>query len=122
MDNSFFKGLIKGIEIKEKFNRKDKLNEAHQLACQHQYERALEILENLQLSSSEKTVANLTGYLLKAICYAELKYDQSAQNSIRVILEMSRISINPFYVYSLPDIKQEARNIATEYGYNLKLL
>lgn len=54
----------------------------------------------------KKSVANLAGYLLKAVCYAELGYNQSALNSINVILSMSRWTINPFYHSVLKNSKK----------------
>lgn len=116
MDLSFIKGFIKGLEIQENFNRNNKIKEAHGLAVQGRFEEALDILENLRLSSNEKSCANVTGYLLKAVCYAELEYNQSARNSINVILNLSRFSINPFYQRVIGEAKEKARNIAKEYN------
>ena len=112
----FLTGILKALEIKGNFDRKDKIKEAHRLATQHQYQAALDILENIKLSSDETSVANMTGFLLKAICYAELDYKQSARNSINVLLNMNRWSLNPFYQYMLSNAKNEARKIITEYN------
>lgn len=111
----FLSGFLKGLEIRGNFDRKDKIKEAHRLATLHQFQAALDILENIKLSSDETSVANMTGYLLKAICYAELDYKQSARNSINVLLNTDRWSLNPFYHYMLSDVKSEARKIITEY-------
>lgn len=112
----FLSGFLKGLKIKGDFDRKDNIKEAHRLASQHQFQAALNILENINLSSGETSVANMTGYLLKAICYAELDYKQSARNSINVLLNMDRWSLNPFYHYMLSDVKNEARKIIAEYN------
>ncbi len=111
----FLKGFLKGLEIKGNFDRKDKIKEAYCLVTQHQFQAALDILENIKLSSDEASVTNMTGYLLKAICYAELDYKQSARNSVNVLLNMDRWSLNPFYQYMLSDVKNEAKKIITEY-------
>lgn len=112
----FLNGVLQGLKIKGQFDRTDNIKEAHRLASQHQFEAALNILENINLSSDETSVANMTGYLLKAICYAELNYKQSARNSINVLLNMNRWSLNPYYHYVLSDMKNEARKIITEYN------
>ena len=112
----FLSGFLKGLKIKRNFDRADNIKEAHRLACQHQFQAALNILENINLSSDETSVANMTGYLLKAICYAELDYKQSARNSINVLLNMDRWSLNPYYHYVLSNVKNEARKIITEYN------
>lgn len=119
MDSSFFKGVLKGLEIRVNLDRNDSLKKAHQLVVDHQPKDALEILENIRLSPSEKSSANLTGYLLKALCYAELGYSQSSVNCIKTIMNMTRFSLNPFYQYVLSDVKKMAREIAEE--YNLKI-
>lgn len=119
MDTSYFKGFLKGLQIWENLDRNDRLKKAHQLMIDHQPEDALEILENIRLSPSEKTAVNLSGYLLKALCYAELGYNQSALNSIKTILNMTRLSLNPSYQYVLADTKKMAREIADE--YNLRI-
>lgn len=116
MDGAFLKGIFKGIEIINNFDRKNKIKEAHELAKTHKCQDALDILESIHLSPNEKSVANLTGYLLKAVCYAELGYNQSAQNSINVILSMSRWTINPFYHSVLNDSKKMALEIKKEFN------
>lgn len=116
MDKAFFKGISKGIEIVNNFDRKNKIKGAHELAKAHKCQDALDILESLYLSPNEKSVANLAGYLLKAVCYAELGYNQSALNSINVILSMSRWTINPYYHSVLKDSKKMALEIKNEFN------
>lgn len=114
--SDYLRGVRTGLKIIDNFDRNDKLRQARDLALEHRYQDALNLLENVRLSDSEKSVSNLLGFLIKAVCYAEMGYMDSAKNSINVILNMDRLSINPFYQYALSDIKKGAREIKEEYG------
>lgn len=110
----FFKGVRIGLDYIVNSDRKDKVMEAQRLAKEHMYQDALDILENVDLSPSNKTAVNLLGFMVKAICYAALGYKQSARNSVNVILNMDRLSLSPNYQMVLSDAKKLAKEIEEE--------
>ena len=89
---------------------------AHELAKNNRFEEALKILENQKHSPGEKSVACMTIYLLKAVCYAELGYRRSAVNCVNVVLSAGRGSINLVYQYAYSDLKKMAEEIEKEYS------
>lgn len=113
---TFLSSLLKSYKITAQDNRNRQIKEAHEICLQGRVQEALDILENLNMTDNENSVAAITGFLLKAICYAELGYTSSAQNSINVVLGKSRMSINPLYQYTLNDCKDMAKQIVREYN------
>lgn len=116
MISVFLKSFLKGLEIVGNFNRRDNVKEAHELAKNNRFEEALKILENQKHSPGEKSVACMTIYLLKAVCYAELGYRRSAVNCVNVVLSAGRGSINLVYQYAYSDLKKMAEEIEKEYS------
>lgn len=116
MINEFLKSFFKGLEIIGNFKRRDNVKEAYKLAQENRFEEALEILEEQRHSPGEKSVASMTIYLLKAACYAELGYNQSASNCVNVVLSSDRGSLNMVYQYAYSDLKRMAREIKQEYN------
>ena len=115
MISEFLKNFLKGIEISGNFDRGERIKEAIVLMKEEMYEEALEILEDLQHSPSEKSAQCMVIYLSKAVCYTELDYKRSALNCINIILDCDRLSLNPFYQYTLSDIKVKAKEIKEQY-------
>ena len=116
MVSEFLKSFLKGLEIVGNFNRRDNVKEAYELVKNYQFEEALEILEKQRHSPGEKSVASMTIYLLKAACYAELGYAQSATNCVNVVLSSDRGSFNLVYQYAYSDLKRMAEEIKKEYN------
>lgn len=116
MISEFLKSFFKGLEIAGNFNRRTMLKKAYELAKDYRFEEALEILENQRHSLGEKSVASMTIYLLKATCYAELGYRQSAANCVNVVLSADRGSINLVYQYAYSDLKRMVKEIKKEYN------
>lgn len=107
-------GILTGLDSSKKVRKKNDIKEASRLARENRYEEALTILEQLNLRKDEYTAVNLLGYMVKAICYAELKYTVSAKECVRIILDMPA-TFNPFYMYARSNAKKLAKQIEEEY-------
>ena len=106
-------GIHTGLGSSKKVRKKNDIKEAYRLARENRYEEALTILEQLNLRD-EYTAVNLLGLMVKAICYAELKYTVSAKECVRIILDLPA-TLNPFYMYVRSNARKVAKQIEEEY-------
>ena len=114
--DDFNEGTQTGFDIQNIFDRKSRIKRAHTLATEHRYQEAIDLLEHVNLSSYDTSVVNILGYLVKAICHAELEQKSQAKSCLNIILNMSRMSLNPFYHMTLSRAKEEAKKIINEYN------
>lgn len=111
---TLLEGISSGLESSRNVRKKNDIKEAHRLASENRFEEALTILENVNPRMMNIPM-NIMGYLVKAICYAELNYSISARECLQIILNMPR-ALNPFYMYVRSDAQKMAQQIKNEYN------